>query len=150
MIELKTKTEEISAKLEVVIPKKEKFWVVLPQPTEDEVSGLLDIKGLHPVAANLLLQRGVATEAALRAYFNPTLDDLHDPFLMKDMDKAVGRLLTAIQNEERIMIFGDYDVDGTTSVSLVYKYLLNHYKNLECYIPDRYQEDTEFPPKEST
>ena len=80
MIELKTKTEEISAKLEVVIPKKEKLWVVLPQPTEDEVSGLLDIKGLHPVAANLLVQRGVATEAALRAYFNPTLDDLHDPF----------------------------------------------------------------------
>jgi len=140
MIELKTKTDEITAKLEVIIPKNEKLWVVLPKPTEDEVSDLLDIKGLHPVVANLLVQRGVATEAALRAYFNPTLDDLHDPFLMKDMDKAVSRLLTAIQNEERIMIFGDYDVDGTTSVSLVYKYLLNHYQNLECYIPDRYQE----------
>ena len=130
----------IAPVLEIVIPIQKKTWVVLPQVPEDELAELNSITGLHPTVAGLLAQRGILDEASLRKHFNPSLEDLHDPFLMADMDKAVSRILSAFDNKEHIMVFGDYDVDGTTSVSLVYKYLLKYYANLECYIPDRYAE----------
>lgn len=88
----------------------------------------------------LLMRRGVKTFEEAVGFFSPSLDDLHDPFLMADMDKAVNRLNKAMGAKERIMIYGDYDVDGTTAVALVYKYLQNYYSNIEYYIPTRYEE----------
>lgn len=90
--------------------------------------------------AELLVRRGVTSEQEAEAFFNPSISDLHDPFLMQDMDKAVNRLNKAMGSKERIMIYGDYDVDGTTAVALVYKYLQNYYSNIEYYIPTRYDE----------
>ncbi|MEA1873711.1 MAG: single-stranded-DNA-specific exonuclease RecJ [Bacteroidota bacterium] len=90
--------------------------------------------------AEILVQRGITNFDTAKSYFRPSLDDLHDPFLMKDMDKAVKRLNQAIEKNEKILIYGDYDVDGTTSVSLIYNYLINYHKDLECYIPDRKRE----------
>ena len=95
---------------------------------------------ISPVLAQLLVQRDIKNFDEARAFFRPNLADLHDPFLMADMEKAVVRLNTAMQNNEKIMVYGDYDVDGTTSVSLVYKYLSKFYSNLDFYIPDRYTE----------
>ena len=88
----------------------------------------------------LLIRRGVTTPKESDAFFSPAISDLHDPFLMKDMDKAVNRLNKAMGSKEKIMIYGDYDVDGTTAVALVYKYLQNYYSNVEYYIPTRYEE----------
>ncbi len=104
---------------------------------KDQLANELSIS---PVLAQLLVQRDIKTFDEARAFFRPSLADLHDPFLMIDMDKAVNRLNTAMQNNEKILIYGDYDVDGTTSVSLVYKYLSKFYSNLDFYIPDRYTE----------
>lgn len=95
---------------------------------------------INPILAQLLVQRDILTFEDARSFFRPDLADLHDPFLMADMDKAVNRLTMAMQNNEKIMVYGDYDVDGTTSVSLVYKFLKQFYSNLEFYIPDRYAE----------
>ncbi len=95
--------------------------------------------GISPVP-ELLMRRGVSTPEEAAAFFSPSIDDLHDPFLMPDMDKAVNRLNKAMGAKERIMIYGDYDVDGTTAVALVYKYLQNYYSNIEYYIPTRYEE----------
>ncbi len=95
---------------------------------------------ISPILAKLLVQRGITTFEDARTFFRPDLSDLHDPFLMKDMDKAVKRLTGAMRRNEKILIYGDYDVDGTTSVSLVYKFLIHFYSNLEYYIPDRYNE----------
>lgn len=95
---------------------------------------------ISPILAQLLVQRDIVTYDDARAFFRPDLGDLHDPFLMKDMDKAVERLTKAMRKNEKILIYGDYDVDGTTSVSLVYKFLIQIYSNLEFYIPDRYDE----------
>lgn len=95
-----------------------------------------DITGI----AELLLRRGVTTPDEADCFFNPAISDLHNPFLMKDMDKAVNRLNKAMGAKERIMVYGDYDVDGTTAVALVYKYLQNYYSNIEYYIPTRYEE----------
>lgn len=95
---------------------------------------------INHVLANLLIQRDIKTFDQAKAFFRPSLDDLHDPFLMKDMDKAVERLDKAIQNGEHILIYGDYDVDGTTSVSLVYAFLRKIYSKVDYYIPDRYTE----------
>ena len=92
--------------------------------------------GLAPIA-ELLVRRGVSTPEGAESFFAPSLNDLHDPFLMPDMDKAVTRLNRAMGAKERIMIYGDYDVDGTTAVALVYKYLQNYYSNVEYYIPTR-------------
>ncbi len=93
--------------------------------------------GGMPAIAELLVRRGVSTPEGADAFFTPSLNDLHDPFLMPDMDKAVTRLNRAMGAKERIMIYGDYDVDGTTAVALVYKYLQNYYSNVEYYIPTR-------------
>jgi len=90
--------------------------------------------------ANLLIQRGIKTFSEARSFFRPKLTDLHDPFLMKDMDKAVARVKKAIDNDEKVMIYGDYDVDGTTSVALMYSFLKSRLTNIEYYIPDRYME----------
>lgn len=95
---------------------------------------------ISPVLAKLLVQRDIVTFDEARAFFRPDLADLHDPYLMKDMDKAVERLTRAMQKNEKILIYGDYDVDGTTSVSLVYRFLIKFYSNLDFYIPDRYNE----------
>ena len=93
-----------------------------------------------PALCKLLAQRGVTSAAEAEKFFKPQLSDLHDPFLMRDMEKAVVRLNRALGSKEKIMIYGDYDVDGTTAVSLVYKFLQNYYSGLDYYIPDRYEE----------
>lgn len=119
-----------------------KRWVINTLPEETKISELSKKLNCNPVIANLLLQRGIDNAEAAQAFFYPSLNMLHDPFLMKDMDKAVDRLDRAIAQDEKILIYGDYDVDGTTAVSLLYKYLKNkcNTSNLEYYIPDRYTE----------
>jgi len=96
--------------------------------------------GINPILAHLLVQRGINNFDQAKKFFRPQLSDLHDPFLMNDMDKAVARLNTALQSKEHILIYGDYDVDGTTAVSLVYKFLQQFSSNIGYYIPDRYGE----------
>uniref|UniRef100_UPI003FD843D3 single-stranded-DNA-specific exonuclease RecJ n=1 Tax=Alistipes putredinis TaxID=28117 RepID=UPI003FD843D3 len=116
-------------------------WVVKPQGNPEAVAAMAAATGISPVLANLLVQRGIDTLEKAKKFFNPQLSDLHDPFLMKDMDKAVERVERAVRNREKIMVYGDYDVDGTTAVALVYKFLrqIGH-KDLLFYIPDRYTE----------
>lgn len=96
--------------------------------------------GMSPTLANLLIRRGIKTESAAKRFFRPMLNELIDPFLMNDMDVAVDRLNDAMGRKERIMVYGDYDVDGCTAVALVYKFLQQFYSNIEYYIPDRYEE----------
>ncbi len=117
----------------------EKRWVVKPQGDRSVVEALASHLGMSPVLTNLLVQRGIDTVEKAKKFFSPSLRDLHDPFLMKDMDRAVERIEKAVKSGEKVMIYGDYDVDGTTAVSLVYKFLsqIGH-KNLLFYIPDRY------------
>ena len=119
----------------------EKRWVVKPQGDSEAVAKLAAVLKISPVLANLLVQRGIDTVEKADKFFKPSLADLHDPFLMKDMDKAVERVEQAVRNNEKIMVYGDYDVDGCTAVALVYKFLrqIGH-KNLMFYIPDRYTE----------
>jgi len=95
---------------------------------------------IYKIIANLLVQRGIRTFSQAKDFFRPSLNRLHDPFLMKDMDKAVERILFAIDNKENILVYGDYDVDGTTAVALVYSYLGKFYNSIDYYIPDRYEE----------
>ncbi|MBQ2394622.1 MAG: single-stranded-DNA-specific exonuclease RecJ [Alistipes sp.] len=118
-----------------------KRWVVKPQGEIQAVENLSVALGIAPVLANLLVQRGIDTVEKADKFFKPSLAHLHDPFLMKDMDKAVARVEQAVRNGEKIMVYGDYDVDGTTAVALVYKFLrqIGH-TNLLFYIPDRYTE----------
>ena len=117
----------------------EKRWVVKPQGERSAVEALASHLGMSPVLTNLLVQRGIDTIEKAQKFFSPSLRDLHDPFLMKDMDRAVERIEKAVKSGEKVMIYGDYDVDGTTAVALVYKFLsqIGH-KNLLFYIPDRY------------
>ena len=98
-----------------------------------------DLK-IHPIFCKLLVQRGITTYHQAKQFFRPILTDLHDPFLMQDMDKAIHRIEQAITQEEKILLYGDYDVDGTTSVALMYSFLSQHYQNIDYYIPDRYKE----------
>lgn len=112
-------------------------------PTSEEKALAEELAGkinVSPVIARLLIERGVTTPEAARYFFRPQLHELHDPFLMKDMDLAVDRLNAAMGRKERIMVYGDYDVDGCTAVALVYRYLIQFYSNIEYYIPDRYEE----------
>lgn len=104
------------------------------------VDDILSQCGQNKTVAEILVRRGVRTPEEAQAFFSPSISDLHDPFLMPDMEKAVNRLNRAMGAKERIMIYGDYDVDGTTAVALVYKYLQNYYSNIEYYIPTRYEE----------
>ena len=119
----------------------EKRWVVKPQGDPATVAMLAAALRISPVLANLLVQRGIDNVEKAEKFFKPSLADLHDPFLMKDMDRAVERVERAVANNEKIMVYGDYDVDGCTAVALVYKFLrqIGH-KNLMFYIPDRYTE----------
>ena len=98
----------------------EKKWVIRKSADESKVRELSSELGIDPVLAELLVQRGVNTFEEARAFFRPSLERLHDPFLMKDMDKAVERVERALDGGEKILVYGDYDVDGTTAVSLVY------------------------------
>ncbi len=93
-----------------------------------------------PAISHLLMQRGICSRDEVNKFLNPSLNDLHDPFLMKDMDKAVNRLNKAMGAKEKILVYGDYDVDGTTAVAMVYKFLQNYYSNVDYYIPTRYDE----------
>ena len=112
-----------------------------PTPERQKAAKELGEKiGMSPILANLLIQRGIKTESAAKRFFRPMLNELIDPFLMNDMDVAVDRLNDAMGRKERIMIYGDYDVDGCTAVALVYKFLQQFYSNIEYYIPDRYDE----------
>ncbi|MBP3838081.1 MAG: single-stranded-DNA-specific exonuclease RecJ [Prevotella sp.] len=112
-----------------------------PTSQEQEVAEELGKKlGLSPLLGSLLLKRGISTESAAKRFFRPQLADLINPFLMKDMDVAVDRLNDAMGRKERILVYGDYDVDGCTAVALVYKFLQQFYSNIDYYIPDRYDE----------
>ena len=115
-------------------------WNLKPKPESQKVKSLQDSLNVDELTATLLVQRGIENFEEARQFFRPKLEDLHDPYLMKDMDKAVIRIEKAIENQERILIFGDYDVDGTTAVSLVSSYLKSFYPNVDTYIPDRYDE----------
>src|SRR5690606_4467858 len=117
-----------------------KRWLLRPIPESEKIEELSKAININWYLSVILLQRGIYAYDDAKNYFRPSLDHLHDPFLMKDMDKAISRLKTAIDNEENILIYGDYDVDGTTSVSLVFSYLRGFYSNCEVYIPDRYAE----------
>ena len=115
-------------------------WSVKPIPDQEKIKTLANELGVEKLIAHLLVQRGIETFEEAKAFFRPALTDLHDPFLMKDMKKAVTRIKTAIANEETILVYGDYDVDGTTAVSLMASYLRSSYEKIATYIPDRYNE----------
>lgn len=118
----------------------ERKWIFKDAPDSETVSRLSSELGIDPVLSVLLAQRGIKTFQEAREFFRPSLDNLHDPFLMKDMEQAVSRLQKAVNEGERILIYGDYDVDGTTAVSLVYSFLKHLTHNVDFYIPDRYDE----------
>lgn len=125
----------------------DKNWKVRPQGDPNEEKHLSAALNVEMVIAKILVQRGIKSYNEARAFFRPRLNDLHDPFLMKDMDKAVTRLEEAIEKQEKVMIYGDYDVDGTTSVAMMYLFLKNRIKDLDFYIPDRYSEGYGISPK---
>ena len=115
-------------------------WTIKPKPEQKDIDVLTSALNVEELVAQLLLQRGISTYEDAKKFFRPQLSELHDPFLMKDMDLAVARIELAIENNENILVYGDYDVDGTTSVALVSSYLLSYYPNVATYIPDRYGE----------
>ena len=115
-------------------------WTLKSQPNKEIVNNLANQLGIDKKLATVLCQRGIETFDDAKKFFRPSLEDLHDPFLMKDMDKAVKRITSAITNHENILVYGDYDVDGTSAVSLVYSYLKTITSNVTTYIPDRYDE----------
>ena len=115
-------------------------WTIKPKPSEEKIKHLAQALNVEDFVAQLLVQRGIETFEDAKNFFRPSLDHLHDPYLMKDMEKAVKRIEKAIENKERILVFGDYDVDGTTAVSLVSSYLKSYYPDVATYIPDRYKE----------
>lgn len=117
-------------------------WNYLP-PTSEQEAIAAELTDQFPncsAISYLLIQRGVTSGQEVNKFLYPSMNDLHDPFLMKDMDKAVNRLNKALGAKEKILIYGDYDVDGTTAVALVYKFLMNYYSNVEYYIPTRYED----------
>jgi single-stranded-DNA-specific exonuclease len=115
-------------------------WKLIDQPREADIARIASAINADRVSATLLLQRGITDFDTAKEFFRPDLNLLHDPFLMKDMDKAVARILTAIEKKEEILVYGDYDVDGTTSVALFYSYLISIGGQAGYYIPDRYGE----------
>jgi single-stranded-DNA-specific exonuclease len=110
------------------------------QKTTEAANALARETGMSPILCRLLVERGINSAAEVKRFFSPRLNELHDPFLMQDMDRAVERLNQAMGRKERILVYGDYDVDGTTAVALVYKFLRQFYSNIDYYIPDRYNE----------
>ena len=117
-------------------------WKFEPHTEEqrEAAAKLSDELNISPIIAKMLIRRGISDVQDAKKYFRPQLHDLHDPFLMKDMDKAVDRLNEAMGRKERILVYGDYDVDGCTSVALVYRFLQQFYSNIDYYIPDRYED----------
>ena len=115
-------------------------WTLKTAPNKKKVSQLSNDLSVNPILASLLVQRNIDTFKKAKEFFRPSLEDLHDPFLLKDMDRAVSRIEKAITDNENILIYGDYDVDGTTSVSLVSSYLKTITNHIATYIPDRYDE----------
>lgn len=115
-------------------------WLLKSVPDADLVAKLQKEVHLPKALAHIMAQRDVVDFESAKHFFRPSLDDLHDPYLMKDMDKAVQRIQQAIQNQENIMVYGDYDVDGTTSVTLMYGFIKSFYDHVTYYIPDRYSE----------
>jgi single-stranded-DNA-specific exonuclease len=118
----------------------EKRWVLKEKGDPEIVARLCQELSIDENLVQLLVQRGITTFDEARDFFRPSLDNLHDPFLMKDMDKAILRIEEAFQNKEHILIYGDYDVDGTTAVALVYTFFKEHYSEIDFYIPDRDKE----------
>lgn len=129
-------------KKEKTIYKMNHKWNYQPPSQEqtEAAKALAKETGISPILCKLLLERGITSAAEAKRFFRPQLNELHDPFLMKDMSIAVERLNQAMGRKERIMVYGDYDVDGTTAVALVYKFLQQFYSNIDYYIPDRYNE----------
>jgi len=115
-------------------------WDFKPEPPEETVKQLTAALNISSLNARLLAQRGIKSFDEAKAFFRPNLEELHNPFLMEDMDVAVTRIEAALEEGQKIMVFGDYDVDGTTSVALVSSYLKQHYENIIAYIPNRYKE----------
>jgi single-stranded-DNA-specific exonuclease len=115
-------------------------WTLQPKPDASITEHLAKTLNVDLIIASLLVQRGITTFDQAKKFFRPSLKDIHDPFLMKDMDKATARILKAIANNENIMVYGDYDVDGTTSVALLSSYLKTLSDRITTYIPDRYNE----------
>ena len=122
-----------------VMPK-EREWRVRAPADPENVKQLSAELGVDPVLATLLVHRGIRTFEEARSFFRPNLSDIHDPFLMKDMDKAVARLEKAVHGNEKVLVYGDYDVDGTTAVALVYSFIRRLTSSVDFYIPDRYDE----------
>jgi single-stranded-DNA-specific exonuclease len=125
----------------------DKIWYLKPQGDINDIKHLSAALNVNMVIANLLVQRGIKTFNEAKSFFRPRLTDLHNPYLMKDMDKAVERLEIAIQKQEKVLIYGDYDVDGTTSVAMMYIFLKEYLNNIEFYIPDRYAEGYGISPR---
>ena len=117
-----------------------KNWVIKAPGDEEEINSLASELNLEWPLAQLLIQRNIKTFQEAKDFFRPDLSNLHDPFLMKDMDKAIERIQEAIHSGEKVMVYGDYDVDGTTAVALVYSYFKDHFRDIDYYIPDRYNE----------
>jgi len=115
-------------------------WTLKPKPTEENIQQLSQELNVDPLVSHLLIQRGITNYEEAKHFFRPKLSHLHDPFLMKDMDRAVARIELAMANQENILVYGDYDVDGTTAVALMSSFLLESYPNVATYIPDRYLE----------
>ena len=117
-------------------------WNYLPLTSEEQELEIELAKKFagSPTIAELLVQRGITSVDEAERFFSPSLSDMHDPFLMRDMNKAVNRLNKAMGAKEKILVYGDYDVDGTTAVALVYKYLRNYYSHIEYYITTRDEE----------
>lgn len=121
-------------------PKMTKRWIPKPEPDKTTVEALSTAINLNKVLTGILVQRGLRTFECARKFFRPVYSDLHDPFLMKGMDIAMIRIEKAIESGEKILVYGDYDVDGTTSVATVYSFFAERYANMDFYIPDRYSE----------
>ena len=115
-------------------------WNLSPKQNLETVTHLAQALGIDPLLSSLLVQRGITTFDQAKRFFRPSLEELHDPYLMQDMDLAVKRIQQAIEAQENILVYGDYDVDGTTSVALLSSYLKTYYPNIATYIPDRYDE----------
>ncbi|WP_340152475.1 single-stranded-DNA-specific exonuclease RecJ [uncultured Marivirga sp.] len=119
---------------------KEKKWIIAAAPSLKKVDDLSKSININPILSKILVSRGITNYEDAKKYFRPSIGDCHDPFLMKDMDVATQRLVKAIDKQEPILVFGDYDVDGSTSVAMMFSFLKNYCENLYYYIPDRYLE----------
>jgi single-stranded-DNA-specific exonuclease len=120
--------------------ESKKIWRLLFIPDQESVENLSKSINLNPTLSSILIQRGIKSFDAARSYFRPSLDELNNPFLMKDMDKAAARIVAALQLNEKIQVYGDYDVDGTTSVAMMVNFLRKYSDNITHYVPDRFTE----------